>query len=73
MAGVEAPSLRAYVANAPAARFIWDRAASVRFTDLARCTSLAGRLADLAGRSVLVTTASELTTALALIELDGVA
>ena len=40
MAGVEAPSLRAYVANAPAARFIWDRAASVRFTDLARGTSL---------------------------------
>ena len=73
MAGVEAPSLRAYVANAPAARFIWDRAASVRFTDLARGTSLGGRLADLAGRSVLVTTASQLTTALALIELDGVA
>ena len=73
MAGVEAPSLRTYVANAPAARFIWDRAASVRFTDLARGTSLGGRLADLAGRSVLVTTASQLTTALALIELDGVA
>ncbi len=73
MAGVEAPSLRAYVGNAWAARFIWDRAASVRFTDLARGTSLAGRLADLAGRSVLVTTASQLTTALALIELDGVA
>ena len=79
MAGVEAPSLRAYVANAPAERFIWDRAASVRFTDLARGTSLSrqtslgSRLADLAGRSVLVTTASQLTTALALIELDGVA
>jgi acyl-CoA synthetase (AMP-forming)/AMP-acid ligase II len=71
MAGVEAPSLRAYVANAPAARFIWDRAAAARFTDLDRGTSLGGRLADLAGRSVLVATASQLTTALALIELDG--
>jgi len=71
MAGVEAPSLRAYVAKAPAARFIWDRAACVRFTDLHRGTSLGGRLADLAGRSVLLATASQLTTALALIELDG--
>jgi acyl-coenzyme A synthetase/AMP-(fatty) acid ligase len=71
MAGVEAPSLRAYVANAPAARFIWDRAAAAHFTDLDRGTSLGGRLADLAGRSVLVATASQLTTALALIELDG--
>ncbi|HKM87919.1 MAG TPA: class I adenylate-forming enzyme family protein [Xanthobacteraceae bacterium] len=79
MAGVEAPSLRAYVANAPAARFIWDRAAAARFTDLDRGTSLnrqtslGGRLADLAGRSVLLATASQLTTALALIELDGCA
>ncbi len=73
MAGTEATSLRAYVANAPAARFIWDRAASARFTDLDRGTSLSGRLADLAGRSVLIATASQLTTALALIELDGCA
>jgi acyl-coenzyme A synthetase/AMP-(fatty) acid ligase len=71
MAGVEAPSLRAYVAKAPAARFIWDRAACARFTDLHCGTSLGGRLADLAGRSVLLATASQLTTALALIELDG--
>jgi acyl-coenzyme A synthetase/AMP-(fatty) acid ligase len=41
--------------------------------DLARGTSLGGRLAELAGRSVLVATADQLTTALALIELDGVA
>ncbi len=73
MAGIEAPSLRAYVANAAAARFLWDRAAAARFTDLAGGTSLSGRLADLAGRAVLVATASQLTTALALIELDGLA
>ena len=73
MPRVEAPSLRAYVANAPAVRSIWDRAASARFTDLDRGTSLGGRLADLTGRSVLLATASQLTTALALIELDGLA
>ncbi len=73
MAGVEAPSLRDSIANPPAPRFLWDRAASARYTDLNRGTSLGGRLADLAGRSVLVATASQLTTALALIELDAVA
>ena len=42
-----------------------------RFTDLNGGTSLGDRLADLAGRSILVATSSQLTTALALIELDG--
>jgi acyl-coenzyme A synthetase/AMP-(fatty) acid ligase len=79
MAGVEAPSLRHSVANLKAPGFLWDRAASARFTDLDRGTSLglgislAGRLADLAGRSVLLGTTSQLTTALALIELDAIA
>ncbi len=71
MAGVKAPSLREFAANAPVPRFLWDRAASARFTDLDRGTTLGGRLADLTGRSVLLATASQLTTALALIELDG--
>lgn len=71
MAGVEAPSLRQTVASAPA--FLFDRGASVRFTDLAHGTSLGGRLAELAGRSVLVATGGQLTAALALIELDGIA
>ena len=56
-----------------APRFFWDRAASIRFTDLDRGTSFGGRLAELAGRSVLLATASQLTSALALIELDGLA
>ncbi|MDR3421878.1 MAG: class I adenylate-forming enzyme family protein [Xanthobacteraceae bacterium] len=73
MAGVEVPSLRAFVANARALAFLWDRGASVRFTDLARETSLGGRLAELSGRSVLLATTNQLSTALALIELDGIA
>jgi acyl-CoA synthetase (AMP-forming)/AMP-acid ligase II len=73
LAGVDAPSLRETVANAGAPRFFWDRAAAVRFTDLDRGTSLGGRLAELAGRAVLLATAGQLTSALALLELDGVA
>jgi acyl-coenzyme A synthetase/AMP-(fatty) acid ligase len=79
MVRAEAPSLRDYVASIPTARFFWDRAASVRFTDLAGGTSLigdtglGGGLAALSGRSVLIATASQLTSALALIELDGCA
>jgi acyl-CoA synthetase (AMP-forming)/AMP-acid ligase II len=73
MARVEAPSLRASIAHAPEARFFWDRSASACFTELDHGTSLGGRLAELAGRSVLLATASQLTTALALIELDDCA
>jgi non-ribosomal peptide synthetase component F len=65
-------SLYDHVTNEPAAaRFFFDRGAALRFTDLARGTSLGGRAGELAGRSVLLATASQLTTALALIELDG--
>jgi acyl-coenzyme A synthetase/AMP-(fatty) acid ligase len=73
MARAEAQPLRRYVDRAPADRFFFDRAAQVRIADLARGTSLGGRLADLAGRSILIATSSQLTSALALIELDGVA
>jgi acyl-CoA synthetase (AMP-forming)/AMP-acid ligase II len=73
MVRAEAPALRDYLANAKAPGFFWDRAASARFTDLDRGTSLGGRLSELAGRSVLLATQSQLTTALALIELDGIA
>jgi acyl-CoA synthetase (AMP-forming)/AMP-acid ligase II len=73
MVRAEAPALRDYLANAKAPGFFWDRAATARFTDLDRGTSLGGRLSELAGRSVLLATQSQLTTALALIELDGIA
>src|ERR1700728_291596 len=68
-----APSLKSRVADAGPERFFWDRAARLGVNPLARGTSLGGRLAELAGRSVVVATSSQLTSALALIELDGVA
>ena len=47
--------------------------AGVALADLVRGTSLGGRLPELIGRSVLIATADQLTAALALIELDGLA
>ena len=54
-------------------RFLWGADASVTLGDLARGSSLGGQLEELRGRSVLVVTKDQLTTALALIELDGIA
>jgi acyl-coenzyme A synthetase/AMP-(fatty) acid ligase len=68
-----APSLKSRIADAAPERFFWDRAARFCVNHLARGTSFGGRLAELSGRSVAVATSSQLTTALALIELDGVA
>jgi acyl-coenzyme A synthetase/AMP-(fatty) acid ligase len=73
MAGAEAPSLRCIVAQKDAPRSFCDRGAALRFTDLARGTSFGGGLRALAGRSVLLATASQLASALALIELEGLA
>jgi len=67
------PSLRGYLAEACAAGFFYDRDAAVSLADLACGTCLGGALGDLAGRSVLLAAESQLTTALALVELDGVA
>ena len=52
---------------------IWGPDAGLALNDLDGATSLGGRLPELQGRSVLVATGDQLTTALALIELDGVA
>jgi len=73
MVRAEAQSLRGCLANASSERLFWDRAARACIDHLARGTSLGGRLVELAGRSVLVATSSQLTAALALIELDGLA
>jgi acyl-coenzyme A synthetase/AMP-(fatty) acid ligase len=54
-------------------RFLWGANASIALSDLVRGTSLGGHLLELSGRSVLVTGRDQLVTALALIELDGVA
>src|SRR5271156_3304651 len=68
-----APSLKGRIADAAPERFFWDRAARLCVNQLAHGTSLGGRLAELAGRSVVIATSSQLASALALIELDGVA
>jgi acyl-coenzyme A synthetase/AMP-(fatty) acid ligase len=68
-----APTLRDYVEGLAAERFLWDRTASVRVTDLRHSTALGSRRSALAGRSVIIATSSQLTAALALIELDGMA
>src|SRR2546425_4238554 len=60
-------------AGALAERALWGAEASVRLGELERGSSLGGRLEELRGRSVLVATGDQLTAALALIELDGVA
>jgi acyl-coenzyme A synthetase/AMP-(fatty) acid ligase len=70
MAHAEAQSLRQSIAPAPE-RHLFDRTALARVNDLIDATSLGSGLAALAGRSVLLATSSQLTTALALIELDG--
>jgi acyl-coenzyme A synthetase/AMP-(fatty) acid ligase len=69
MAPTSAPALRLRSSDG----LFWDRGASARVASLKHGTSLGGRLAELAGKSVVVATASQLTTGLALIELDGVA
>jgi acyl-CoA synthetase (AMP-forming)/AMP-acid ligase II len=53
--------------------FLFDRHGSVALPDLSWGSSLGGRLEELRGRSVLVVTQDQLTAALALIELNGIA
>src|SRR5215472_101886 len=53
--------------------FLFDRHGCVALPDLGWGSSLGGRLEQLSGRSVLVVTQDQLTAALALIELDGIA
>src|SRR5262249_18863816 len=66
-------SLRDWLNEADRDRHLHGLVTSVALADLARGTSLGGRLPELAGRSVLVATGDQLTAALVLIELDGVA
>jgi acyl-coenzyme A synthetase/AMP-(fatty) acid ligase len=54
-------------------RYLSDVNQSVTLSDLARGSSLAGRLEELRGCSVLIAPRGQLAAALALIELDGVA
>ncbi len=54
-------------------RFVFGAEASIALSDLVAGTALYGRGDELCGRSVLVATTSQFTTASALIELDGIA
>jgi acyl-coenzyme A synthetase/AMP-(fatty) acid ligase len=74
MARIEALSLRHYCRLNSAggkARVLCDADLTVRIESLADGSSLQGAIAELAGRSALIITESQLASALALIELDG--
>jgi acyl-coenzyme A synthetase/AMP-(fatty) acid ligase len=68
-------SIRDRLADAPegAERFLWGATASVPLGPRLGGTGLGGRAAELARRSVLIATRDPLATAVALIELDGMA
>lgn len=73
MARAETPALRQRLAENSPERFLLDRTGRASYTALFRGSCLGGQLAELAGKSVLLATGSQLTAALALIELDGIA
>jgi acyl-coenzyme A synthetase/AMP-(fatty) acid ligase len=60
-------------ADKPSERFLSGAASDVAFSDLAGGSCLSGRAEELRGKSVLIATADQLSAALALLELDGVA
>jgi acyl-coenzyme A synthetase/AMP-(fatty) acid ligase len=68
-------SIRNRLGNAPEGppRFLWGATGSVCLGDVLDGKSLGGGGAEAAGRSVLVATRDQFATALALIELDGIA
>lgn len=55
------------------ARFVQDADSRIAMSDLVEGSALYGRGKELQGRSVLLTTSDQITTASALIELDGIA
>jgi acyl-coenzyme A synthetase/AMP-(fatty) acid ligase len=71
----DATSLREALIEAPERenQFLWAHNASACLHDLARGSRLGGGLCELSGRSVVLATRDQLVTALALIELDGMA
>jgi acyl-coenzyme A synthetase/AMP-(fatty) acid ligase len=71
----EARSLRQHAieVSQSSAQFFFGSAGRVALADFANASSLGGRHAELAGRSVLLATPDQLAAALALIELDGIA
>jgi acyl-coenzyme A synthetase/AMP-(fatty) acid ligase len=66
-------SLREAVRAGPWGRTLFDAGACLQLAEIAEATSLRGLLPALQGKSVLVGPRSQLATAVALIELEGVA
>jgi acyl-coenzyme A synthetase/AMP-(fatty) acid ligase len=66
-------TLRDSLAEGARERFLWGINGTIATDALRAGSCLSGRLCDFAGRSVLLATHDQLATAVALIELDGVA
>ena len=66
-------ALRQYLGPELKGRTISDARHSVSLTDIIQHSCLSGRSCELSGRSVLLATSGQLLSALAMIELDGVA
>jgi non-ribosomal peptide synthetase component F len=66
-------ALRDYLGPELKGRTISDARHVVSLTDILSQTCLGGRVAELAGRSVLLSASGQLISALAMIELDGIA
>ncbi|WFU22153.1 class I adenylate-forming enzyme family protein [Bradyrhizobium sp. CB1717] len=66
-------ALRHYLGRGPKDRTISDARHSVSLTDIIEHSCLTGGCCELSGRSVLIATSRQLFSALAMIELDGVA
>src|ERR1700678_2104474 len=66
-------ALRDYLDPQLKGRSLSDPRQAVQLTEFADETCLEGRLAELSGRSVLLAVADQLVSALAMLEIDGVA
>ncbi len=75
MALADLPSLRAHMAASRTARgaSLQDAGRTVGFAQILKGTVFSGRRQELSGKSVLIAAKAQLASALALIELDGVA
>ena len=72
MSRPETAMLRDFIAGGAGDRTLSDPRARVPLAALGSQTVLGGRTDDLVGRAVLMATADQLTTAVAMIELDGI-
>jgi acyl-CoA synthetase (AMP-forming)/AMP-acid ligase II len=67
------PVLRDFIGREAAGRTISDPRTTVPLADLTAGSCLGGHLAQLSGRSVLISVSDQLRTGIAMIELDGIA